>query len=253
MGIIVGAIFLGPGAVSVLAVVFATMASCEFIKLTGGWMRSRAVTNALDVVGAAILPLACYDRMLYIWMAVMIVRLIAELYTHDARPLRHLGQSALTQLYIGVPLLFMDIIATSPSTPMLLLAIFVLIWINDTGAFVVGCTFGKHRLFERISPKKSWEGFFGGLGFVLVASAIFATYCPGFFHLEGMAKWLGLGLIVTLFGTWGDLIESMIKRNLQVKDSGNVIPGHGGILDRIDSLLLVLPSVSIYLLLLSEI
>ena len=134
------------------------------------------------------------------------------------------------------------------SNHVFVLAVFVLIWLNDTGAFCVGSLFGRHRLFERISPKKSWEGFFGGLIFCLVAAAILKTCFGEYFPGMGMLLMLGLGAVVSVFGTWGDLVESLIKRTLGVKDSGHVLPGHGGILDRIDSLLLVIPAVLAYML-----
>ena len=120
---------------------------------------------------------------------------------------------------------------------------------NDTGAYLVGCTIGRHRLFERISPKKSWEGFWGGLLFsALTALAYFYfinNEAPNF--ANSIVFYIGLGLVVPVFATFGDLVESMFKRSIGVKDSGNLIPGHGGILDRIDSLLFVIPAVYIYL------
>lgn len=117
--------------------------------------------------------------------------------------------------------------------PMILLAMFFFIWINDTGAFLVGSMAGRHRLFERISPKKSWEGFFGGL-FFCIGFAFLCRYClDGLFNLEHVGAdigfWLGMAITVSVFGTWGDLVESLIKRGLHIKDSGNLIPGHGGI------------------------
>ena len=117
-----------------------------------------------------------------------------------------------------------------------------------------GSMLGRHRLFERISPKKSWEGFFGGLAFDVIASVLFGIYASTFFGLEiSVYGWVGLGVVVCLFSTWGDLVESMLKRSLHIKDSGSLIPGHGGILDRIDSLLFVMPACVIYLMILSEI
>ena len=123
-----------------------------------------------------------------------------------------------------------------------------MIWMNDTGAFLVGCTIGKHRLFERISPKKSWEGFWGGMFFCVMTGV-------GYYYLisevpatiNSLPFFIILGIIVSVFATFGDLVESMFKRSVGVKDSGNLIPGHGGILDRIDSLLFVIPAVAFYL------
>ena len=127
------------------------------------------------------------------------------------------------------------------------LCMFILIWLSDTGAFCVGSLCGKHKLFERISPKKSWEGFFGGLLFCIAAGAAFHYL----FDILDLWTSMLFGAIVCVFGTWGDLVESLIKRSLGVKDSGNILPGHGGILDRIDSLLLVVPATILFLLIVS--
>ena len=114
---------------------------------------------------------------------------------------------------------------------------------NDTGAYVVGVTFGKHRLFERISPKKSWEGFFGGAFFALISGYVFSLIIKDI----SLINWLIFSEIIVIFGTFGDLIESLLKRTLDVKDSGNVIPGHGGLLDRFDSMLLAAPAIYLFL------
>ena len=126
----------------------------------------------------------------------------------------------------------------------LLMLIFVMIWMNDTGAFLVGCTIGKHRLFERISPKKSWEGFWGGMAFSILSGVLYYYLID---KTNGLAFYIIMGVVTSIFATFGDLVESMFKRSIGVKDSGNLIPGHGGILDRIDSLLFVLPAMVLYL------
>lgn len=123
-----------------------------------------------------------------------------------------------------------------------LLAFFVFIWVSDTFAYLVGSAIGKHRLFERISPKKSWEGSIGGALFALLAAEVFTYFLPDF----GRIQWYGFALIVVVFGTFGDLSESQLKRSLKVKDSGLMLPGHGGILDRFDSTFLAAPMVYIY-------
>ena len=128
-------------------------------------------------------------------------------------------------------------------TPLFIMAIFIFVWLDDTGAYLVGSLIGKHKLFERISPKKSWEGFFGGLILSLASSQAFAWFAPEINRMN----WLGLAATVVLFGTWGDLIESLLKRTLGVKDSGNVLPGHGGMLDRFDSVMLAVPTSYIYI------
>lgn len=145
----------------------------------------------------------------------------------------------------GIMLFFFDEnIVGSMAGPYLLLMVIILVWINDTFAYLVGIRFGKHRLFQRISPKKSWEGSFGGLIFALLAAYILSIY----------AEWIGpadaiiIAFLVVLFGGLGDLIESMFKREANVKDSGKILPGHGGILDRFDATFFAVPFVFIYLI-----
>ena len=124
-----------------------------------------------------------------------------------------------------------------------MLAFIGIIWVNDVFAYLVGVTFGKHRLCERISPKKSWEGFFGGL-----IGAVGAALLFGYLFGGNLCIWGGLGLIVALTGVAGDLVESLIKRSVDVKDSGALMPGHGGVLDRFDALILSVPFAVVYLL-----
>ena len=136
---------------------------------------------------------------------------------------------------------------TLPDGKHLLLAMFIMIWLNDTGAFCVGSLIGKHKLIPRVSPKKSWEGFIGGMVFAIASGFVFKFGFPQYFESISLSGLCGLGAVVGAFATWGDLVESLIKRTLGVKDSGNILPGHGGILDRIDSLLLVVPASVLYL------
>ena len=174
---------------------------------------------------------------------------ILELYEKQEDPITHSAYIFLGQCYIALPLALLNLLAfrTGEGSEnqfywVLILALFVFIWVNDTGAYLVGSNFGKHRLFERISPKKSWEGFFGGLFFTIVSSVVFARFWPEipYYH------WVGLAIVVVIFGTWGDLFESLIKRTLGVKDSGKTLPGHGGFLDRFDSLLLAVYAMLFY-------
>lgn len=215
---------------------------------------SRIPLLLLDLAGCICL---CFGIWLYpiaIWIALMICRQILQLYTGSPTPLRDLSLSMWSQIYIGLPMGLMIAMAYlfSPHLPLL---IFFLLWTNDTGAFLVGSLCGRHKLFKAISPKKTWEGFIGGLIFSVLASAIFRMIGFNWFGPSSFGSnvliWLGLGVIVSVFGTWGDLVESQIKRNLGVKDSGKLIPGHGGILDRIDSSLLAIPAAAIYFFLLA--
>lgn len=153
------------------------------------------------------------------------------------------------QVYITLPFCLLMLIAyqfneSNTYTYALILSIFVFMWVNDTAAYLFGSMLGKHRLIERISPKKSIEGFIAGLFFAIIAGYVFSYFYTDYTQIF----WMGFALVAALFGTLGDLFESLIKRNYEVKDSGHLIPGHGGILDRIDSLLLAIPAVYLYLL-----
>ncbi|MBN1951999.1 MAG: phosphatidate cytidylyltransferase [Bacteroidales bacterium] len=153
-------------------------------------------------------------------------------------------KSVFSILYISVPLILLNLmhIESDVDSFSIVLILFILNWTNDSFAYVFGLLFGKHRLFERISPKKSWEGFFGGV----IMTGI-AVYILSFFNnkLE-VPEWIILGVLTAISGVFGDFVESVLKRSANVKDSGSLLPGHGGLLDRIDSLLLVSPVIYSY-------
>lgn len=247
IGIILGCIFWGFIPLTCLAAILGSLATIEFEKICEGISPKSVAPLLLDMAGICCLSFWWLHFTLYVWICIYIARVVMELYLQNSDPIKCLTLSLSSQLYIGLPFLCMTAIALNGGLH-LVLAIFLMIWINDTGAFLVGCTIGKNRLFERISPKKSWEGFFGGLAFNLIAGWLFAI---GGTHFWGtgwsVGTWLLFGTTVTIFSTWGDLLESLIKRSLNIKDSGNIIPGHGGILDRIDSLLLVMPASLVFL------
>lgn len=184
------------------------------------------------------------------YLLFLIYTFVGELYYKASNPINNWALTLFGQVYCAGSFSLLNFIAASSATqigslyfPLFVLAIFVFIWLNDTGAYLVGVTFGKHRLFERISPKKSWEGFWGGLVVALASSLLFVWLLPEI----SWYKWMGLATTVVLFGTWGDLVESLLKRTLNVKDSGNILPGHGGMLDRFDSILLAIPAAYIYI------
>lgn len=247
--IIVGCTLWGTDGVFILSVLLSTLSCVEFSRVCHEFSRRTLPVLIIDIAGCIFLSLGYMLYPLIGWISLMMARLIEQLYINSDHPLRDLAHSFMSQIYIGLPLGLMTAMAWILS-PKIILVIFILIWINDTGAFLVGTLIGRHRLFERISPKKSWEGFIGGLLFCLGASVLFYYYGNSFFRMDlleaNLAVWLGLGAVVCVFGTWGDLVESMIKRTLKIKDSGNLIPGHGGILDRIDSLLLAVPATAVY-------
>lgn len=175
---------------------------------------------------------------------------VCELFRKSPTPLANLGATLLGVLYIALPLsllLYFPALYAGRWQPFVVLCYILIIWANDVFAYVVGMTLGKHRLCERLSPKKSWEGFFGGVAGAVAAGLIVACVLDA-----SLWFWGGLALVAALAGVAGDLVESMFKRASQVKDSGHVIPGHGGILDRFDALLLATPYVFIYLLLVSR-
>lgn len=180
---------------------------------------------------------------------------VRELYNDDGNPIVNLGAIMLSQLYVALPLSLINLLAFSDcylydcsiKYYVFPLAMYVFLWLNDTGAYLCGSLLGKHKLFPRISPKKSWEGSIGGT-IVAMASAVAVAH---FFPVLNVWQWVGMALVVVVAGTYGDLTESMIKRSLDVKDSGRMLPGHGGILDRLDSMLFAIPASVIYLYVLS--
>ena len=206
----------------------------------------RNIEKSLDAVGGLLLFLVPVIWVIGgstlgigLYLAYLVARLVVQLYIKQGNPLTSLSASLMGQVYVALPLSILSSLYHFVGQYMVL-AMFAFIWISDTGAYMVGCLIGKHRLFERISPKKSWEGFFGGLGLSIIIAALAARFIPdGYVLLSGYAQWIVFAVLVTIFSTWGDLCESLIKRTVGVKDSGKLIPVHGGILDRIDSLLLV--------------
>ena len=190
------------------------------------------------------------------YLVTIVYLLIAELYLKQADPIQDWAYTMLAQMYVVLPFSLLNVLAFN-ATPqgevafntLLPLSVFVFLWINDTGAYCVGSLLGRHKLFARISPGKSWEGSIGGAVFVLVAAWAVSHFLDQ--QMLTMAGWMGLGLVVVVFGTWGDLVESLFKRTLGIKDSGNILPGHGGMLDRFDSSLMAIPAAVIYLYTLS--
>jgi phosphatidate cytidylyltransferase len=185
----------------------------------------------------------------FIYLIYIVIILISELYEKQQDPITHAAYIFLGQTYIALPLALLNMIAfrgISGATPvynsLMIFSLFVFLWVSDTGAYLVGMVLGKHKLFERISPHKSWEGFAGGLIFAIASAFVFAHFRPEI----KLCHWIGLSASVVVFGAWGDLIESLIKRTLSVKDSGCSLPGHGGYLDRFDSLLLAVYAMLFY-------
>ena len=190
------------------------------------------------------------------YLVTIIYLMIAELYLKQADPIQDWAYTMLSQMYIALPFSLLNVLAFTATTngvvtfnTLLPLSIFIFLWMNDSGAYCVGSLLGRHKLFPRISPGKSWEGSIGGAVFVLLAAYAISYFLDG--RMLNSLEWLGLGLVVVIFGTWGDLVESLFKRTLGIKDSGNILPGHGGMLDRFDSSLMAIPAAVVYLYTLS--
>lgn len=182
---------------------------------------------------------------------------ISELYLKAENAIHNWAYTMLGQMYVALPFALINILGAlggnGTKIMVLPLCLFVFLWINDSGAYVSGSLFGKHKLFPRISPGKTWEGSIGGALLVVVAACVVAYLINGKnLTAEYLLMWVGLGIIVVFFGTWGDLVESLFKRTLGIKDSGNILPGHGGMLDRFDSSLLAIPAAVVYLYILQS-
>jgi len=193
------------------------------------------------------------DTVFIPYLITIIYLLVAELYVKEKDPINDWAYTMLAQLYIALPFSMINVLAfpyAGGYSPVLPLSVFVFLWLNDAGAYCIGSLLGRHKLFPRVSPGKSWEGSIGGAVLVICGAALIwhllGVHAPAESNLS-LLQWTGLGLTVVVFGTWGDLVESLFKRTLGVKDSGNVLPGHGGMLDRFDSTLLAMPATVVYL------
>lgn len=257
--VLVGCILYSPLSFGILFTIISALSVHEFAQLVSK-SSEVSINKTITALGGAYLFLALMSfctqqsvgaRVFLPYLGLLLYMMITELYLKKKNPTGNWAYSMLSQLYVALPFALLNILAfqNSPETgsvtynPILPLSIFVFIWLSDTGAYCVGSLIGKHRLFERISPKKSWEGSIGGGIFSIASSLGFAHFFP---FMPGW-QWVGLAIVVVIFGTWGDLTESLMKRQLGIKDSGNILPGHGGMLDRFDSALMAIPAAVVYL------
>ena len=266
--------YLSPFSLAGLFMLFTALSVNEFIGIVSK-KGEVSVSRPIVIVSSCYLFFAFWLNsitqgealILYVpYLAFLMYCYIKELYGNHANPIANLGAIMLSQMYVVLPLALINVLAYTQfecysdkadfyAIP---LSIYIFIWINDTGAYLSGVTLGKHKLFPRISPKKSWEGSIGGAIVVLLVAYGLNILDNGTYTylmdaglkpcgMLSMEQWLGLGLVVVIFGTWGDLVESLFKRVLGIKDSGNILPGHGGMLDRFDSSLLAIPAAVVYL------
>lgn len=250
--VLVGSVFLGPIVFTAFFSVVGIWCLYEFYGIvTSEQIKPNVVLGLLAAAVLATLSGLHYLGMIpfvKVWAFIPFISLlfIAALYQKRALPFHDIGYSLLGITYACVPFLFfvgLGFIQGSYN-PYIPLGFLIMLWANDTGAYLSGRSFGKHKLFERISPNKTWEGFIGG---VLLAVVI-AFNLEQYFGSLSKWEWASMAIIIGVFGTLGDLVESMLKRSLGVKDSGNILPGHGGLLDRFDGLLIAAPLVFFFLL-----
>jgi phosphatidate cytidylyltransferase len=186
----------------------------------------------------------------------MLIIMVVELYRKQEKPFDSLAHTFFSILYTAVPFSMLPFLAFSRTglnsllphvniifSPGIIIGFFILIWANDTGAYLTGMSFGRHRLMERISPKKTWEGFIGGI----IIASLAGWFLSGWLGVVDKVQWVIISLIVSIAGTYGDLVESMLKRSIGIKDSGTFMPGHGGFLDRFDSVIISLPLVYLFI------
>lgn len=262
VAVLIGCIIGSPLSFGLLFSIISAMATAEFCNLMNKHERV-CVNRNICVLGSVSLFLCFFyygmnpaQTGIFIpYLIITIYLMVSELYLKKKHPLNSLAYAMLSQIYVGLPFALLNVLAfhsngwdsVSEYQFILPLSIFAFNWINDTGAYCTGMLLGKHPLFKRISPKKSWEGSIGGAVFSIAGAFALAHFFP----IMSTAAWVGMGLTVVVFGTWGDLTESLMKRHLGIKDSGNILPGHGGMLDRFDSAIMAIPAAVVYLYLIS--
>ena len=248
-GILVQPICFGghPLLFGILFMIVSTLAVREFHTLVGSDIKT--VTYAM--MSNALLYSTLYflffgdwiwRGLLVAYIAIMLLALISHLFRPQVQPIQSWGNLCAGQLMIALPFALMN--GVLMHSKWLMLALFILLWVNDSGAYIVGSLMakrkgGNHKMFPRVSPAKSWEGLIGGFVFDLIAGYVF--FRIGWMGDMTLMNSLLFALAGGVFGTLGDLMESLFKRTLGVKDSGKFMPGHGGVLDRFDSLLLAVP------------
>ena len=261
--LLVGCILYSPTSFIILFAICSALTTYELIGLlnqTGKVCVNKAVTAIASLclfVSVATFQMGIVQSGIVFtpYLAIVLYLTISQLYLKKSNPIGNMAVIMLSQLYIALnfalinTLAFFSIQGSSCDYQSILpLALFVFIWVSDSGAYLVGSSIGKNRLFPRISPNKSWEGSIGGGLFAILAALLIAYIDNQYMEATlSYLQWIGFALVVVFFGTWGDLTESMMKRQLGIKDSGNILPGHGGFLDRFDSTILAIPAVVIYL------
>jgi phosphatidate cytidylyltransferase len=253
--VVVAGLLLHPflfGAVFLALMIPALVEFYRMVKLAGGepqsgWGLAISIIFFLSMFGYVTGLLS--PSLLFGIVPLLFVTFIIELYRKKQQPMANVAYTLAGFLYIGFPMGLSNLLAFPLSSgkhtfyPWILFGIIITIWIYDSGAYLSGTPFGRHRLFERVSPKKSWEGVIGGGIFAMLAGVLNAWL----FQSIELTNWLMISFLVIVASTFGDLCESLMKRSLGIKDSGNFLPGHGGFLDRLDSLIFTIPMVVAFL------
>lgn len=257
--IVIGSLFLGYYSSLILFGIIAFIGTLEYYKLAKKVSVPFKITGAFFssslVLGAGYLIIAPQSLFVYsIWMLFAITFVLQVLASKSNRAISDISVTITGAFYLAIPFISLLIIGIYPSfSPinfnwLMPLSIYLLTWTNDTGAYLSGRSFGKHKLFERISPNKTWEGSIGGGIFTIIMALVLQHY----FGVYSIPVWIGIAILTSIFANIGDLLESTFKRNAEVKDSGKIMPGHGGILDRFDAILMTAPVVLAYLFLVSN-
>lgn len=261
VAVLVGAIIYNPFSFGALFAVVSGLATLEFCNIMNN-QEGVNVNSFMCTVASILLFLAFFayncgfmvSAMVFLpYLLILLYLLVTPLYFCRQCALLSWAYTMMSQIYVALPFALLNVIGFIPYQQgaieyayMYPLAIFIFLWSSDTGAYCVGSLLGKkipYKLFPSISPKKSWVGSIGGTLLAIGVSFAVAKFEPSLTQTQ----WIGFALVVAVFGTWGDLVESQIKRQLGIKDSGNILPGHGGFLDRFDSSLLAIPAVLVYL------
>jgi phosphatidate cytidylyltransferase len=253
--VVVGSIIWKPYIFALLFLVITILGLLEFYRIISSDLVK--VNKILGLAGGILMYVTCAlvanmvadIRLLLINLPVLSIICIYELYRKSPTPFTNIGYTLLGIFYIALPFslfnfFFNPVLITGTFHYEIVLGFFAILWINDTGAYLSGMALGRHHLFERISPKKTWEGSIGGMIFSLITAWVLSR----FYSILSPVQWQIYALIIIVFGTLGDLVESMLKRSLSIKDSGHILPGHGGILDRFDGVFIAIPISFIYLL-----
>lgn len=259
--LLVGCTVLSPMSAYIFYALIALLCTREFCAVLNRHYGAEINTPIVALTGFLLVSIAWVgvggikdEQLILLFGTTMLFLIISELYRQSSDPLRNWALAFAAQIYTALPFALLpsiaihyDVYNNAPIYEWIYpLALFIFLWTNDTGAYLVGSLLGRYvpyKLFPRISPNKSWVGSIGGGLLTLAAAAVIYTLRPAELNL---LQWLGFGLTVVFFGTWGDLVESLLKRQLGIKDSGHILPGHGGMLDRFDSALLAIPAAAIY-------